>query len=163
MIYSVKKHKELPVNVQKEVYKTFTRYIVKDGTNTSQNIGYVDLKDSKNGVKVLYIENQQHKLYRQFGTIADQIELEHCINRGINIPYIQSEAASGTLLQHFKRGKRYIDEGINLYLSYLCETLQKGERVFTGFLGSQKMYMPVNMINVLKEKIKIAPLLQEIK
>ena len=163
MIYSIKQHKEIPVNVQKDVYKTFTRYIVKDKANSSQNIGYVDLKDSKNGAMVLYIENQQPKSYKQFGKIADQIELEHCLNRGIEKPYIQSEAASGTLLQHFKRGKRYTDESINIYLSYLCETLQKGERAYTSFLRSQKMYMPINMINELKEKIKLNPLLKGIK
>ena len=163
MIYSVKQHKEVPINVQKEIYKTFTRYVVSDKSNMSKSIGYIDLKDSKNGVMVLYIENQEPKLYRHFGMIADQIELEHCLNNGMNKPYIQSEAASGTLMQHFKRGKRYVNEAINVYLTDILSDLQKGERIFTGFLGSQKMFMPVNLINEIKEKIKVAPLLKGLK
>ncbi len=163
MVYSVKQHREVPVQVQKEVYKTFTRYVVNDKANTSINIGYVDLKDSKDGVTVLYIKNEQPKLYKHFGMVADQIELEHCLNNGIENPNIQSEAASGTLLQHFKRGKRYINEEINAYLSNILNNIKKGERVFTGHLGSQKMYMPLSLINELKDRIRINQLLKGLK
>ena len=159
MIYSIKQHKEIPVNVQKQVYKTFTRYVVSD-VKLNNDIGYIDLKDTKNGVTVLYIENKLPKLYKHFGLIADQIELEHCLNCGIERPYIQSEAASGTLLQHFKRGKRYINENVNLLLTEILKNTQKGERIFTGFLGSQKMFMPMNLINEIKLKIKSVPLLK---
>lgn len=160
MIYSIKQHKEIPINIVKEKYTTFTRYVVND---CSKNIGYVDLKDTEDGVKVLYIKNQQPKLYKHFGMVADQIELEHCLNRDIENPYIQSKAASGTLMQHFKRGKRYLDAEVNSYLSNILKDLKKGERVFTGSLGTQKMFMPINMINEIKEKIKIHPLLKGIK
>jgi ADP-glucose pyrophosphorylase len=86
--------------------------------------------------------------------------LEHCLNRGLDNPYIQSEAASGTLIQHFKRGKRYINEGINAYLDYILSNTKKGERIFTGFLGAQKMFMPINLINELKTKIRINSLIK---
>ena len=167
MIYSIQQHKEVPVEISKTFthlpkFGDFTRYTVNDASKRKINIGYVDLKDTNNGVEVMYIKNLQPNLYKYFGKIADQIELEHCMQRGIDTPYIQSDAMVGTLMQHYIRGKRYINEGINVYLGHICENLQKGERVFTGFLGTQKMYMPINMINEIKEKIKIAPLLKNI-
>lgn len=163
MIYSIKQHKEVPVCVEKKVYKYYTRYFVNEASKPSENIGYVDLEDSKNGVMVHYIENLEPKKYKHFGIVADQIELEHCLNRGIDKPYIQSEAKVGTLIKHFKRGKRFIDEGVNIYLEHILSEIQKGERIFTGALGNQKMYMPINYINELKSKIKINPLLKGIK
>ena len=163
MIYSIEQQKDVPVTIQKKVYKYFTRYLVNETIGTGENIGYIDLEDSKSGVMVHYIENLQPKRYKHFGLVADQIELEHCLNRGIKKPYIQSEATSDTLLQHFKRGKRYINEGVNVYLGHILTTLKKGEKVYTKILGPQKMYMPINLINELKSKIKINPLLKEIK
>ena len=169
MIYSVLQHKEIPVTVTKELdfvdykYGYETIYTVHDAANSEIDIGYVKLQDTKNGVKVHYIKNQYPNLYKQFAQVADQIELEHCLNRGINKPYIQSTAAIGTHIQHYKRGKRFINEGINIYVDYLLKNLKKGERAITGFLGYQKMYMPINMINEIKEKIKINPLLKGLK
>ena len=124
MIYSVKQQKYVPVNVQKKVLKRFTRYLVNEESKLAENIGYVDLEDSKNGVMVLYIKNQQPNSYRHFGMVA---------------------------------------EGINIYLQHILDNAKKGERIYTGFLGAQKMYMPINLINELMEKIKINPLLKRIK
>ena len=169
MIYSIKQHKEIPVNIKKSThyidddFGVMTRYEVYDASGKNINVGYVDLQDTKNGVNVLYIKNQQPDLYKHFGYVADQIEVEHCLNRGIDTPCINSDAKMGTYIQHFKRGKRFIDEGINVYIDYLIKNLKKGEKVLTGFLGYQKMYMPINLLNEIKEKIKIAPLLKGIK
>ena len=171
MIYSVIQQKEIPVTITKEVhyidekFGNMIRYNVYDSSHQSRRIyaGYVDLQDTKNGVKVLYIKNQNPDLYRHFGQVADQIEVEHCLKRGIEKPYIHSVAAMGSHIQHFLRGKRFINEGINVYLDYITRNLQKGERVITGFLGYQKMYMPINLINEIKDKIKVNQLLKGIK
>ena len=169
MIYSVLQHKEVPVTVSKKVYYIneefgdLIRYTVHNTSEPRIHIGYVDLQDTKSGVKVSYIKNQHPDLYKHFGQIVDQIELEHCLKRGIDKPFIQSSAAINTYIQHFKRGKRFINEGINIYLDYICQNLKKGERINIGALGYQKMYMPINMINEIKEKIKILPLLKDIK
>lgn len=169
MIYSVLQHKEVPVTVSKKVmfvddeFGYMTRYNVDDASGRKINIGYVDLKDTKEGVKVLYIKSHYPNLYKHFGQVADQIELEHCLDRGIDNPYIYSVAALGTHVLHFLRGKRFINEEINIYLNQLTENLQKGEKIITGFLGYQKMYMPIKMINEIKEKIKINPLLKGLK
>lgn len=165
MIYSISKHKEIPVYIQKEVISTddcldeLIRYNVYNKSK-KKYIGYVDLQDTENGAKVLYINNQEQKLYKHFGQLADQIEVEHCLKRGIDKPYIQSVAARDTYVKHFLRGKRFINEGINVYLAYITRNLVKGEKVFSDFLGYQKMYMPINMINEIKEKIKLNPLLK---
>ena len=139
------------------------RYDVYAKENKTTHVGFVELEDTKNGVKVMYIENQHPNLFKHFGQVADQIEVEHCLNRGIKKPYICSVAAIGSHIKHFKRGKRFIDEGINIYLDSLIKNLKKGERVITGFLGIKKMYMPINMINEIEEKIKINPILKGLK
>ena len=169
MIYSVLQRKEVPVAVTKEIIKVYddigdvTRYTIHDAEEPLLHVGYVDLQDTKNGVNVAFIKSQHPKHYKHFGQIADQIELEHCLNRGIENPYIHSVAAIGTHIQHYLRGKRFINENINVYFDFLTKNLQKGEKVITGFLGYPKMYMPMNMINEIKEKIKISPLLKGIK
>ena len=166
MIHSVLQNKEIPVSITKEKiyeYHDAVRYIVHDASEPGIHVGYVSLMNTKNGVFVISINNQHPNLYKHFGEIADQIEVEHCLNRGIKNPYIKSVAAFNSHIQHFKRGKRFINEGINIYLENVCQNLQKGEKVLTRFLGLKKMYMPVNLINEIKEKIKINPLLKGIK
>lgn len=165
MIYSISSKKEVPVSVTKEIHYTdnytneITRYNVYDELKGTY-IGYVDLSDTDTGAKVLYIKNHQPKLYKHFGQVADQIEVEHCLKRGLNTPYIYSVAARDTYIQHFLRGKRFINNEINLYLESLTKNMAKGEKIITDFLGYQKMYMPINMINEIKDKIKIKPLLK---
>ncbi|MBR6099215.1 hypothetical protein IKP85_05650 [bacterium] len=166
MIYSIENQREIPVSISKKVLyiddelEFITNYNVCDGLN-GKEIGYVNLKDTQNGVKVLYIRNHEQKLYKHFGQLADQIELEHCLNRGLDTPNIQSVAARNTHILHFLRGKRFINEGVNIYLDYLIKNMRKGEQILTDFFGYQKMYMPINMINEIKEKIKINPLLKK--
>ena len=68
------------------------------------------------------------------------------MKRNIKKPYIHSVAAINTHIIHYKRGKRFINEGLNIYLDNLMKNLQKGERVMTEFLGYQKMYMPITIM-----------------
>ena len=167
MIYSVLNKREIPVLITKEIKyiddgnEDIIRYNVFDNAKGTY-IGYVDLVDIKNGAKVLYITNQNEKLYKHFGNLADQIEVEHCMKRGIDRPYIQSIAARNTYVQHYLRGKRFINDRINVYLDYLTKNLKKGEKKSTEFFGYQKIYMPINMINEIKNKIKLNPLLTRV-
>ena len=169
MIYSVAQHKEVPITITKDYCfyddgsKESIRYDVYAGTNKIEYVGYLKLEDIKNGVKVSYIENQNPNKFRHFGQVADQIEVEHCLKRGIENPYICSVAAINTHIKHFKRGKRFVNEGINVYLNSLLKILKKGEHIKTGYLGENKMYMPVNLVNEIKNKIKINSLLKGVK
>ena len=163
MIYSVRLQKTVPVSVECTKYNlggfgNFIRYTVKDGKIP---VGVVDLQDTINGVSVLYIKKEQPDLYRGFGEIADQIEVEHCLNKGITNPYINSKAALGSHIQHFKRGKRFVNEGVNTYLDFVVKGLMKGERVLTNFLGEQPMFMPQNLVQECMERIKLCPLLKK--
>lgn len=169
MIYSIKEQCYLPVCVTRNIYylgcdeySDVIRYSVYDDKN-KKFVGYVDLNDTFNGAKVLYIQNKNPKLYKRFGQLADQIEVEHCLKRGIDNPYIHSVAARDTYVQHFLRGKRFVNERINDYLDNITKNLIKGEKVYTEFFKNPKMYMPANMINEIKERIKINPLLKGIR
>ena len=162
MIHSVRLNTEIPVQVTSKTYflnefGTFTRYTVKDNHIP---VGYVDLQDTEHGCHVMYIKNQNPDLYKGFGKVADQIEVEHCLKRDIEKPIIKSEAKFNTHIMHFKRGKRFINEGINTFLQDLVENLSKGERCLTNFLGKQEMFMPQNLVNMYMEIIKKAPLLR---
>ena len=161
MIYKKQLHTFIPVQVevqrhQIEHWGELVRYKDKDNKIP---VGYVDLKDTPNGCEVLYIKNLNPDIYSGFGRIADQLEVEHCLQRGIKKPDIISEAVIGTLMQHFKRGKRFIDESINIYLKSVLDSLQKGEFFSTNALGKQPMYMPQSLIEEYIEKIKKNPLL----
>lgn len=170
MIYSIMQHRNVPVTIEKKsqyiddtTNEVMTRYDVYKKSKKMDYVGYVDLIDTKRGVKVLYIKNQNPNLYKHFGQLADMIEVEHCLKRGIEFPKIESVAARGTYIKHFKRGKRFENEGINIYLDSIFKRMQKGEQIITEFLGYQKMYMPMSMINKLKDKIQIHQLLKGVK
>lgn len=171
MIYSVLQNKNVPVMVEKKTqyvahgFNDFiTTYSVYDASKPEMEyIGYVDLQDIKNGVNVLYIKKEAPNLYKHFADVADQIEVEHCLQRGIDKPYISSAAAKNTHVLHFLRGKRFHNEGINVYLDSITKDLKKGERISTELFGFEKMYMPINMLNNIKEKIKLNPLLKNLK
>ena len=162
MIHSIKQNIDIPVQVtsKSEVIAgmgNFIRYQVKDNRIP---VGYVDLHDTLNGCYVLYIKNQNPALYKGFGKIADQIEVEHCLNRGIKNPVIKSEAKFNTHIMHFKRGKKFVDKRVNIFLQELLNNLQKGEKVFTNFLGKKEMFMPQELVKKYIEIIKRSPLLK---
>ena len=99
----------IPVQVKAEKLNTggdanFTRYIVQDGKIP---IGYVNLIDTPKGVNVSFIKNYNPQKYSGFGKIADQIEVEHCLNRGLKNFEITSEASLNSHAYHYKRGKRF--------------------------------------------------------
>ena len=70
-------------------------------------MGRVDLRDTQNGVFVEFIENLHPDMYSGLGKTADQIEVEHCINRGLDRFEINSHAELNSHVAHYKRGKRF--------------------------------------------------------
>lgn len=141
-----KKSEELPV------WGRFTRYTVKDGRIP---VGRVDLRDTEQGVYVLFVEKLNPK-YKHFGQLADAIEVNHCMNRGMDTFEINSEAALNSHVQHYKRGKRFRDEKVNKFVKHLLDTARIGEKFNTLFLGKVNMYMPQELIDkyvgILKKK-----------
>ena len=137
------------------VWGNFTRYTVKDGRIP---VGRVDLRDTDNGVYVLFVE-KTNKNYKHFGQLADAIEVNHCMNRGLDTFEIKSDAALNSHVQHYKRGKRFEDNKINEFIKRLIQTSQKDQKFNTAFLGKIKMFMPQELIKKYVEIIRKNPIL----
>ncbi len=164
MIYSKRLQSYIPVTVQKinqidlPYFGRFTSYMVKDGKIP---VGKVDLRDTFTGVHVEFIENMNPQLYSGFGTIADQIEVEHCLERGYDFFEINSDAGLNSHALHYLRGKRFDDEKVNEEVKRIIESTPAGQRFDTAKLGPQKMFMPWDMIEKYLEIIKKCPLLHK--
>ena len=161
MIYSKRLQQYIPVQITSESYDLkefgrFTKYSVKDG---KMPVGYIDLLDTPKGVEVQYITNQYPQFYSNFGNLADQIEVEHCLKRGMDTFEIRSDAALNSHAKHYLRGKRFLIEKYNEIVQKIIESTPKGEHFNTKSLGRIKMYMPKEMIDKILCNIKKHPLL----
>lgn len=161
MIYSKLENKYIPVQITSSSnyisnYGLFTRYQVKDKRIP---IGYVDLRDTKNGVYVEFIKNQNPDLYTKFGELADQIEVEHCLKRGLKNFEIKSHAGLNSHALHFLRGKRFVDELINKTVENIIKNTPKGALFNTKSLKKVEMYMPQDLIKKYLKLIKRNPLI----
>lgn len=161
MIYSKVLQNYIPVNITTKQYNinqygTFTRYLVKD---KKIPVGYIDLKDTANGVYVEFIQNQNPELYSGFGKLADQLEVEHCLKRGLTEFNIESEAALNSHALHYLRGKRFYSQTAEKEVKRVIAETPKGQIFNTKFLGKIRMYMPKELIKKYMEIIKNAPLL----
>ena len=157
--------------LDKSADETFTKYGVYCGSSA---VGYVSVIDKDDGIWVDYIKNYAPKKYSGFGKIADQIEVEHCLNRGLDEFEILSDATPSSLVYHYKRGKRfdYIEDEsvkINLKNQYGTYNINKilGRLIMTNRLPFIKeledcvpMYMPQSLIKKYIDIIKKYPLLK---
>lgn len=162
MIYSKKLQTHIPVNVETlplriPNFGVYTRYTVKDGKIP---VGMVKLLDTDRGVHVEYIENMNPNLYSGFGKVADQIEVEHCIKRGLSTFQILSEAALNSHALHYLRGKRFFSQEVEDKIREVISNTPVGQRFDTKSLGKVRMFMPQELINRYKELIKKAPILK---
>ena len=161
MIYSKRSGSYIPVTVEKTEhyqpnYGKITRYVVKDGRIP---VGRVSLSDTPRGVHVNFMEKFNHN-YSHFGEIADQIEVEHCLKRGLTDFEVESDAALNSHALHYLRGKRFFPETLNDIVKEIIENTPKGESYRTGLLGGIRMFMPKALIQKYIERIKIIPLLK---
>lgn len=155
--------------------RTMTEYCIKHEHFTA---GYVHLIDIPKGVFVSFIENYMPERFCGFGKIADQIEVEHCLNRGLDRFEIVSDAALNSHAYHYTRGKRFgsaKERGksfqnmllarfqttdLNKIVERIIRETPKGETFSTSFLGSIPMFMPQKLIKKYLEIIKRYPLLK---
>ena len=165
MIYSKVSHGYIPITINKTeltynnggrpVY--MYRYMISDGKIP---VGFVDLENTQRGVHVNFIHNMNPQLYSGLGRTADQIEVEHCLQRGLKDFQIESTAAMNSHALHYLRGKRFIPKKFNQKVKQIIEATPKGEKYNTSFLGMVKMYMPRELIQKYIEIIKQCPLLR---
>ena len=158
------------VVLEKDARHKYTKYEVYCGAS---QVGYVSLIDKISGVWVDYIRNYAPDRYSGFGKVADQIEVEHCLNRGLKDFEILSEATPTSLVFHYKRGKRfdYIEdawEKINLRKKYgtfnvnviIERLLKKSSLPEIPDIGTVPMYMPKDLIKKYIDIIRKYPLLK---
>ena len=162
MIYSKKLQQNIPVQITSETYDLkgfgyFTKYSIKDG---KMPVGYIDILDTPRGINVEFIKNQYPQFYSNFGALADQIEVEHCLKRGLDTFEIKSDAGLNSHAKHYLRGKRFVVEKYNEIVKNIIESTPKGEQFNTAKLGKIKMYMPKEMIERILENIRKKPLLR---
>ena len=164
MIYSKKLSQYIPVKILKgkscniPQWGVFTQYMVKDG---SIPVGKINILDVKNGIKVDYIENMNPQLYSKFGQLADLVEVNHCIERGLVDFEITSNAGLNSHALHYLRGKRFKSADVENKIKKVIETTPEGEKYNTKFLGEVAMYMPKELINKYTEMLKKKPLIIE--
>ena len=124
------------------------------------------------------IKNYDPELYKSFEVTADQIEIEHCLKRGISPEKIEinSEAALNSHAYHSKIGKVFRELPDGTFKKYLSETygtadvniivksiLDKAKHIkdcHTEFLGKVPMFMPKDLIQNYLEIIKKTPILK---
>lgn len=164
MIYSKRLQTYIPITVQKTredyiaYFGKFTTYMVKDG---GIDVGKVDLRDTYDGVHVEYIENMNPQLYSGFGKIADQIEVEHCLNRGLDYFEIKSEAGFNSHALHYLRGKRFELDSVNEKVRKVIELTPPGQKFDTKSIGKERMFMPWDIVEKYLAVIKKHPLLKK--
>lgn len=161
MIYSKRLQTNVPVKIETKSdlihgFGYFTRYTIKDDKIT---VGKVDLRDTPTGINVEYIENLQPQLYSGFGKLADQIEVEHCMKRGLKYFDIVSDAGLNSHALHYLRGKRFYSEEAEEKIKEIIKNTPKGEIYNTKILGRIRMYMPLELIEKYIGIIKKNPIL----
>ena len=148
-------------------------YIDKDGKIT---VGYVSLIDTNKGVTVSFIKNYNPERYSGLGKLADQIEVEHCIKKGLKTFEITSEASLNSHALHYLRGKRFntIADSekkiqllkkfktfdINKIVKFIIKNTPANQMYKTDFLGQIPMYMPKSLIKKYIEIAKKSPILK---
>lgn len=141
-------------------------------------VGSVSVIDKKNGIWVDYIRNFKPRQYCGFGAVADQIEVEHCLNRGLDKFKILSEATPFSLPYHYNRGKRfgivedasdkafllekYGTQNINNIMENLLKKFKVNEIHESMDLVNIPMYMPKELIEKYIQIIKKYPLLDKL-
>lgn len=163
MIYSKRLQSYVPVKIESKTnyihgFGNFTKYLVKDNKIT---VGTVDVVDTMEGILVEYIENMQPQLYSGFGKLADQLEVEHCLKRGLGYFNIISEAGLNSHALHYLRGKRFYSIEAEEEVKRIIAETPKGEHFNTRFLKKVKMYMPQELIEKYIEIIKKNPLISK--
>ena len=175
----------VPVRIEKRIYGTddicpqLFEYNVYD---KRKQVGFVRLHDTAEGCYVQFIKNERPKEYGDFGYLADKLEVQHCLNRGLERFEITSYADFNSHGMHYKRGKRFIgvanekqvkrfkelfndvngiDEksfGINEMVKYIVNHTPKGKSFNTWFLDQVSMYMPKNLIKKYIKELRANPI-----
>lgn len=159
------------------IYPKEIEYDVFEGRN---HIGFVYLRDEPNGCYVQRIKNLKPEEFGKFGILADKLEVQYCMDKGLKDFQITSFAAENSHAVHYLRGKRFqgfankqqIDRfkelfkdadiksfNFNAMVKYIIDHTPKGERFNTKFLTAIPMYMPKELIQKYVQQLLKNPLI----
>ena len=177
MIYSKYLQQYIPITVTKSTEKhnekVHTTYCVKDG---ELKIGQIDITDTTKGIYVDFVENYEPNLYSGFNRVANQIEVEHCLNRDLPQFQINADASLNSHALHYKAGLRFspienpqklkllkekyqcID--VNEIVKNIINETKQGEKYMTKALGAIPMFMPKSLIDKYIKLSKTNPLIR---
>lgn len=145
----------------------------KDDTMLTQN--YPELGIVGDRISIDYLQNNNNIIFSGIGKVADQIAIEYCLKEGIT-PNIVSMADIGSLISHYKRGRRFfkLEENTPRYRYFIREygtndpnkiieeRLAKtppGSWAECEDLKELYMYMPQDIIQKYLQRIKEHPIL----
>lgn len=182
MIYSKVLQHNIPVTIKAQHYDhipgfpKMTNYDIFDG---KIKVGYVSLSDLSDGCYVDFVENTNPQMYKGFGAFADQLEVEHCIEREIYKPKIRSCAALNSHALHYLRGKRFNEVldapsikrlmekfgsvDVNEIVRQIIEKTPKDQMFDTKDIGNVRMYMPKTLVEYYTQLSKKSPVLTNVK
>lgn len=183
IIFSKVKNEYIPITIKKKSFRLggvispYCEYYLYD---KRKMVGVVQLLDKDYGCNVQYVENCKPKEYKHVGYLADKLEVQHCLERGLDIFEIRSQAANNSHALHYLRGKRF--EGIatpeqicnlkkifgtvNLksfkydnVVKYIIDHTPEGLLYYTKFLEQIPMYMPQCLIQKYVRELTKHPLI----
>lgn len=145
----------------------------KDDIMLTQN--YPELGIVGDRISIDYLQNNNNIIFSGIGKVADQIAIEYCLKEGIT-PNIVSMADIGSLISHYKRGRRFFkiekenprynyfirEYGTNDPNKIIKERLDKtpsGSWAECEDLKELYMYMPQEVIQKYLQRIKEHPIL----
>ena len=170
VVFSKISSEYIPVVVKPKIYnatESWPKMIEYNVYDNYKKVGFVHLLDSDYGCYVQRIENNNPTEYGKFGYLADKLEIQYCLDKGMKNFEVRSNAAMNSHALHYIRGKRfegcanaakinrfkeiYNDADIksfryNTIVKYIIDHTPKGERFNTMFLRTIPMYMPNTLI-----------------
>ena len=173
----------IPVQIKTKVFEKtsfwpkMVEYDVYDGCKM---IGFARIQDRDYGCHVQLIQNNMPEYYGKFGLLTDKLEVQYCLEKGMNNFEILSNGATNSHALHYQRGKRFkgnanpkqIERFMEIFnnpglksfsynsiVKYIVENTPKGERFNTMFLNQIPMYMPKKLIQKYTKELLKNPII----
>lgn len=168
---------------------------------TKQRIGYVKLDDIKKGINynfyeaesdspiqkdypqygiigdrisIDFVENFCPDEYSGIGEVADQIALEYCLKENLPLQIV-SEAEQGSVIAHYKRGRKFLPVEQKKFLKIFMENFGTNDpnlviekrikenpgnkNIYCKDIYRTYMYMPKEVVEKYLKRIKESPIL----
>lgn len=124
-------------------------------------------------ISIDYLKNNFYDDYSGIGELADQVALEYCLKENIP-PQIVSMAQKGSVIAHYKRGRRFMQleseekkefikefgtDDPNKIIEERLKEYPNFDRINCNDIGYLYMYMPKEIVEKYLKRIKENPIL----